>query len=323
MRLAGIVCLSLVAGCFHCQGSTASAEGRFLGALRREVDEPSAPASPDEPQPDRRGKPPSSRNGRLDDCQDRQHKPFWSITLGASSQAKDDEDDNHETVRVEQVLGWAILFGVTSPWWVPNTALESADDVLTGFPVAPYANGGDGYLVFGTSETDNPAVDTRPWGGRLSFDAASNFEGVTTSSGRLRIDTDCRFGLDTEWATLFERNAGDTDWLGRGDCNLVVRFAQSPRVEFHSGIGINWLADQHNADVGFNFTYGVDVFPLDPVVTSATLDLGKVGDASLIHFRGTVGVMVMSRMHLYTGYDLLDLEGASVHSFLTGIEFWF
>lgn len=321
MRLAGIVCLSLVFACFLGEGSLASAEGRFLNALRGEVDEPSAPTATDDSKPNRPDKPRSGRNGRSDDdCQDRHHKPSWSFNISSSS---DNDEDRNEAISGEQAIGWAILFGVTSPWWAPMTILESEGQVLRGFPVAPYAEGSDGYLVFDTAETDDPASDISPWGGRFSFDAASNFDGVTTVTGRLRLDTDSRFGLDTEWANLFERSGGGTDWLGRGDCNLVVRFAQSSRVQFHSGIGINWLADQHNADVGFNFTYGVDVFPVDPVVTSATLDLGKVGDARLIHFRGTVGAMVTPRLHLYTGYDLLDLEGASIHSFLTGIEFWF
>ena len=319
MRLVRIAYLTVIAACYACQGIAVSAGESALDALRGEVDEPSSGDS----EKDRHDKLRSGRNGRSrDDCQDGHRRSPWSFNIGSSSSSSSSSSED-ETISGEQAVGWAILFGVTSPWWVPMTVLESEEEAFQGFPTAPYANGSDGYLVFDSVETDDLASDTRAWGGRLSLDAGTNFDGVTTQTGRLRLDTDSRFGLDTEWANLFERNAGSSDWLGRGDCNLVVRFAQSPRVQFHSGIGINWLADRNNADVGFNFTYGVDLFPVDPVVTSATIDLGKIGDASLIHFRGTVGAMISPRLHLYTGYDLLDLEGASIHSFLTGIEFWF
>lgn len=317
MRVAGIVGLMAMAVCWAWAGSASAAEGRFLKALRGEVDEPAAPeASGDDSDEDHHDTPRSGRNGRSEeDCHDgrRGRSPFFCFEY-----SHDDDCDG-----VEQAFGWAILYSMTSPWWLPNVILEREDDLLVGFPVAPYVTGHDGYLVFDSPELETSKLKTGLWGGRLSLDTGDNFSDVTTTTGRLRLDTASRFGLDAEWVHLAERHPGGFDWLGRGDCNLVMRFAQSSRVQFHSGIGINWLADRNNADVGFNFTYGVDVFPVDPVVTSATVDLGKIGNANLIHFRGTVGAMITPRLHLYTGYDLLNLEGASIHTFLTGLEFWF
>ena len=319
MRFAGIVCWMAVAACLAGEGNAVAAEGRFLKALRGEVDEPAEPESEDDSDEEGDDKPRSGKNGRSgsgDDCHDGQRGRSSFFSFGAPSY---DEDCDS----FDGIASWAFLYCFTSPWWVPNIALEHEHDVLAGLPVAPYVNGHDGYLVFDSPELETSEIKTGLFGGRVSLDTGDNFSGVTTMTGRLRIDTASRFGLDAEWVHLAERHPGGFDWLGRGDCNLVVRFAQSPRVQFHSGIGINWLADRNNADVGFNFTYGVDVFPVDPVVTSATLDLGRIGDAGLIHFRGTLGAMVTPRLHLYTGYDLLNLEGASIHSFLTGLEFWF
>ena len=317
MRLAQIACLILIAACLTGAGSASAEEGRFLKALRGEVDEPAAPESSNDSDRDHHDKPRhgKKRGGSSDGCRDGEDEPSWSLHFGTSH-----DDECHDS---GDLGAWVIFYGVTSPWWIPNGILENAEETLAGFPVAPYVNGHDGYLVFASEEVETAEVKTGTWGGRISLDTGDNFDDVTTTTGRLRIDSVSRFGLDAEWGHLAERHRGGFDWLGRGDCNLVVRFAQSSRVQFHSGIGINWLADPHNADVGFNFTYGVDVFPVDPVVTSATLDLGRIGDANLIHFRGTVGAMVTPRLHLYTGYDLLNLEGNSIHSFLTGIEFWF
>ncbi len=273
------------------------AEGRSLDALRNEVDEPAAPRALDESHG--HSEPRSGRNGR-------------SSSLGWGA------DDDGDVDSTEQALGWVFLMGATAPWWGPYVVLEGDSAGVAAFPVGPYSQGYDGYLVF-----DEETLGTRPWSGRVSFDTADNFDDLTTLTGRLRLDSRHRFGLDAEWSSLVERQSGGTDWLGRGDCNLVVRFAQSPHVQFHSGIGVNWLADRNHADMGFNFTYGVDLFPVDPVVASATIDLGTIGDSSLLHVRSTVGLMIRPRLHVYTGYDLLNLEGHSIHSLLTGIEFWF
>ncbi len=263
-------------------GSCVWAEEQPLDAIRREVHEPE------------KSSPSTGHHGHSDsdnDC--------------------DDEDDS--------LTAWVAIRVLTAPWWGPHLALEVGDEVGNpGFPVGPYADDHEGYLVLG------PQIHTlKEWGGRLSLDAANDFDDVTTLSGRLRLDTAFRMGIDTAWVQLSDRQGLNTDSLGLGDFNFVYRFAQSPQMQFHSGLGVNWLADGDHADFGFNFTYGVDYFPVDPVVASAPLDLGKVGNASLIHFRGTLGTMITPRIHLYSGYDLLNIGGNSIHSLLTGLEFWF
>lgn len=302
MRLAGVNCLIALAVGLTWSAGQAFAGGRYLDALRNEVDEAAVTTPPDTPADNGHSTPRSGRNGRSSDN-------------GASDFCQPADD---VTNSMTQAMFWAVLMGLSLPWVGPHVLLEEDGVGTARFPVGPYAEGSDGYLLF---DDEGPA--TKPWSGRVSLDTAYNFDDVSTLTGRLRLDTTYRVGIDAEWASLIERGPGTTDWLGRGDCNVVVRFAQSPRLQMHSGIGINWLADHDQADVGFNFTYGADFFPIDPVVSSATLDLGKIGDSSLIHFRGTIGVMVRPHLHVYTGYDLLNLEGNSIHSLLTGVEFWF
>ncbi len=311
MRLAWIVCSTTIIASLFLPIDSVSAGDRYLDALRREVDEPAAPESSGGLEGVEPRTPRSGGNGWSSDSADeRSPGRFTFSPFGGTTH---DERDS-----TEQAMSWVLLLGVTSPWWLPYAILESDPTDYVAFPAGPYANGHEGYLVL-----DPETIQTKSWGGRISLDSADNLDGVTTLTGRVRFDTDFRVGLDAEWASLIERSPGGADWLGRGDCNLVVRFAQSARAQFHSGIGINWLADRNSADVGFNVTYGVDLFPVDRVVTSATLDWGKIGDSSLIHFRGTLGLMVRPRLHLYTGYDLLNLEGNSIHSLLTGLELWF
>ncbi len=316
MRVARIAGLLVIAACWAWPATAPSAGDRYLDALRSEVHEPAAPVSSDDSEEDHHDKHQSGKNGRSGDSpHGGKRGPTGTISFGRSNSPHCDDSNDF--------TAWMMFYTLTSPWWVPHTILESEDETLIGFPLAPYSAGHTGYLLFESGEEETPKSEAGSWGGRLNLDAGTNFDGVATFSGRLRIDTVSRFGVDTEWANLVSRNTGDPDWLGRGDCNLVVRFAQSRRAQFHSGIGINWLADRSHLNAGFNFTYGMDLFPVDPIVTSATLDLGKIGHAGLIHFRGTIGAMVTPKVHLYTGYDLLNLGGASIHSFLTGVEFWF
>lgn len=282
------------------------AEDRYIEALRGEVDQPAASDAGEETPPS------SGESGHAShSCPDGDLRPRWSASWGGSA-----EDAARQST--EQAVGWMFFYGLTLPWWGPHAYLEHDAPDAAAFPIAPYAEGSPGYIVI-----DDPVPGSKDWAGRVSLDSANNFDGVTTLAGRLRLDTVFRLGIDAEWANLVERTQSGTDWLGRGDCNLVFRFAQSPRVQFHSGVGFNWLADHRDSDYGFNFTYGVDLFPVDPVLASATLDLGTIGDSRLVHFRGTLGLMVRPRLHVYTGYDLLEIGGTSIHSLLTGIEFWF
>lgn len=313
MRFARIASLAMAATSVFSGLSRLTAEDRALDSIRREVNE--APHSKPAKEPTRSGHSPprSAKNRRpTDSWKDREHGSFH---FGGPSF---DECDS-----TEQAVGWAILFGVTAPWWSPHAILEGNGAGTAAFPIGPYADGQAGYLAIDAEATDSEFSTTKSWGGRVSLDTANNFDDITTMTGRLQLDTVFRLGIDAEWANLVERQPGKSDWLGRGDCNLVVRFAQSERIQFHSGIGLNWLADRNTSDYGFNFTYGVDLFPVDPIVTSASIDLGTVGNSSLFHFRGTIGLMVRPRLHLYTGYDLLNFEGNSIHSLLTGLEFWF
>ena len=73
---------------------------------------------------------------------------------------------------------------------------------------------------------------------------------------------------------------------------------------------------------GFNFHYGADVFPCEPVVVSAAVDLGNVGDAFAVHGRATAGV---TRKHweLFGGYDFLRVGSTDLQGPLAGLRVWF
>lgn len=263
---------------------------------------------------------PAFADGKLDSIREEveepeKEKPRKPPRVEFSFTTSDCDDDTNDELSLAAFKFVGIV--VTSPWWGPHVALEGEESAMAVFPPAPYTTH-DGFLSL-----DPDRNNTDSWSGRLSLDTSDNFDDITAMSGRLRIDTATRLGIDSEWVRLYEQRPGPDDSLNRGDVNLVFRFAQSERAQFHSGIGMNWLSGSGDPDFGFNFTYGADFFPIDPVVVSTTFDLGKVGGATLTHFRSTIGLMALKRFHVYTGYDYLNIEGNSIHSLLSGIEFWF
>lgn len=292
MRFAGLlshVGCCLCVGCYLLGPDMLPAQDGKLDEIRQEVETPDSPDPPGPPSKDK----------------------SISFSFRGSSRC-DDEDDSWNSFS-----GQFVFMALTSPWWLPKATLEQEDEGPAQFPPAPYTTH-DGYLSI--QESRSP---TDGWGGRISLDSGNNFNDITSLSGRLRLDTLHRIGFDGEWVWLHERNGGGGDDLVRGDANVVIRFAQSERAQFHSGIGLNWLSGSGDPDFGFNFTYGADFFPVDPVIISTSFDLGNVNHSSLIHFRGTLGLMVLDRLHLYSGYDVINFSGNSIHSLISGIEFWF
>ena len=112
------------------------------------------------------------------------------------------------------------------------------------------------------------------------------------------------------------------DHLWVGDCNLVYRFAQSPRSQWRAGLGFNWLDDHIETDYGFNFTYGFDFYPVQPLILSTEIDWGTLGRAGAFHFRTTVGV-ILHRVETYVGYEYRDIGSFQFNGLIGGVRLWF
>ena len=232
-------------------------------------------------------------------------------------------------------LGAAVA-GLSSPYWVPRTILADTYDVEGYFAPYPYLDGVRGYM----GRSDNPwdAVpalsdansglekslnDFRRWSARFRGEYLHQSADLRRIGGHLLVETTSRWGIDTEMSYLKETLADGTDdtlWLG--DCNLTLRFAQSETMQWRAGLGFNWLDDPHQTDFGFNFTYGVDWFPVRPWVVSAELDWGSLGSAELFRFRSTAGVLILG-LETYIGYEHLDIDRTQTNSLIGGLRLWF
>lgn len=228
----------------------------------------------------------------------------------------DDDDPSFSEYLIGEIFGPPIVFTLTAPWWGPVAMVGDDYSVPAEFPHYPYSGENAGYLTF-SSDADGQLSG---WGMKLSSEYGNDFSGLERIGGRLQLDTQSRLGIDTEWNYWEEELSRGKDTLWTGDVNLIYRFAQSERAQFYTGLGVNWLSG-HRGDAGFNFTYGVDLFPAEPIVLRTVLDAGTVGDADLYHNKTTIG-LVYKHCELFTGYDILHIGDTNLHGFIGGLTLW-
>lgn len=283
--MAALRLTTILAAALLCSSPLARADG-LLGRIRGEVNEPS--------HGDGSG---SSGSG------------------GGSKSSFDDDDEDANPFA--ELAAWVVIGVVTSPITIPIAILDDDYDRVPDFPDAPYEKNKEGYL-----RMTAPSDVSRDWAGRLSFDTGVNFDDLYSLNGRLQLEHQNRWGLDASWSTLNERVPGGRDHMTLGDANVVFRFAQRDSAQFYTGIGLNWLADTGDFDAGFNFTYGADWFPTDPIVVSSSIDLGNLGGATLFRSRTTIGAMI-DRFEIYSGFDYLNVEGVDIPTGIAGLRLWY
>jgi hypothetical protein len=295
----------------------AQAQSGFLERMRDDVRSAPAPAAPDPPPPPSQ---PSSRPADYHDYQSPGTEPSLRDTIS-------------------QFVATCAVLGITFPFYGPHVGLCDNFAELGTFPSFPYQDGCPGSMGIGCLDcvpaASDPAFSSgvgallkgptcrRRWAGRLDVEYTDEFNDVTRLGGHLLLSTSARFDLDAELGRFEERLAGggrDRLWLG--DCNLVFRFAQAERVQFRSGIGMNWLGDGDAVNLGFNFTYSADFFPARPWVLTAGIDWGTLGRAELFRFRTTAGVLV-NRFEAYTGFEYQDIDSTQFAALLAGLRVWF
>jgi hypothetical protein len=212
---------------------------------------------------------------------------------------------------------------VSSPFWGPPAIIGDTYDRSGYFLTHPYQFD-CGYMVIGNESRYEHAPDcTGRCAARLSSEFGTNLSGIDWLGTRALLETTPRLGLDADFRLISEERfprANDNLWLG--DANLLFRFAQDEYVQMRTGVGFNFLSDDYDTDFGFNFTYGGDWYWARPWVLSAEMDLGWLGEASVIHLRGTVGAN-WRFAEAYIGYDYYDIGRVHVGGMVAGVRLWF
>jgi hypothetical protein len=262
----------------------ALSSGQVLEELREEV----RTSDSDPP----RDEPPDSRRRDSEDC--------W-----------DDECDDG--------LGELLLFAVVAPFWGPPVLIGDDYSQSGCFAHFPYQHG-EGYMQIGAGLADQPAY---AWAVRGRAEYGTDFRHLEWTGGQLLLDTSPRWGLESDFRHVREDvPPGRFDSLWLGDANIVFRFAQSEFLVMRTGLGVNILSDPFDTNAGFNFTYGGDFFPYRPWIVSGELDLGTLGHATVVHFRGTLGAN-LGMTEAFLGYDYYDIGPTQVAGLVAGLRLWY
>ncbi len=239
-----------------------------------------------------------------------------SSQSSGSSTASDAAGDLLDELGITEIGAYLFAGVATAPFWGPHVAMDDDFSNRDYFPHYPYDHT-RGYLM------DEAGPSNRWCALRLDADYVEAFDHLDLVNGHLLLSTTLRVELDGRIEHLGETLPGSTsDELWIGDCNVMFRFAQSTFAEFRAGIGMNWLTDPGQTDLGFNFTYGLDVFPVKPLIFSSVMDAGTLGHAGLFRFRSTAGV-AYKRLELYTGYEYTDIGRTHWNGLIGGVRLWF
>lgn len=287
-----LACL-LIPASFLLAPSKASAQ-ESLSKIRNEVGTPSVPGTSS-------GGKSVSRNKKRKRCN--------------HSYACDCEDDS----LFGSLLWEAMIYTAAAPLWLPPKLAHDDYSSAGFFPEHPYQDDIEGYMMI------DPFLPIEPSAYSLQarMEYADDFDSISRIGSRILLDTTTRFGVDSEvnyWRESLGTDRHDDLWTG--DANLVFRFAQSARMQMRTGIGVNWLADDLGSDFGFNFTYQGDFMPRKPWILSTEIDLGSLGDETLIHCRVTTGLQ-WRRAEWFIGYDYYEVGQTELSGFVSGVRLWF
>jgi len=294
-----VAALQAILGPFALLPQTCAADS--LSQLRSDVRAPDPPVE-------------QERNERDDDDDEDDWDDDWDDD--DCDGCGDDDDDSW--------LLAALGYVGTSPFWGPQLMIGDGFNHPGYFPAYPYQYE-RGYMMVDYVDLyqgDEPREGYQ-WAWRARDDYGTNFSGLEWIGGHLLVETTPRIGAETDFRFLQEELAsGGHDGLWLGDANLFWRFAQSDQTQMRAGIGFNWLSDERHSDFGFNFTYAIDWYPVQPLVISTEMDLGNLNEAWLFHIRTTAGV-TWRGAEAFVGFDLYDIDHFQSPGMVAGVRLWF
>lgn len=176
-------------------------------------------------------------------------------------------------------------------------------------------------VLFGLPSFRVPGWMT-PIGGRFRGLYANDFTEDQTIGGQLLVNTNSYLAIDAEGYRRRTNYHGGRDEFWNGDANVVFWLPKVKMLAMRTGAGAAWILDHGRTDVGWNITYGADVFIKSPWLFSGVIDYGRISSQKLFHGQATIGVKY-DRFELFTGYDYYSLGQREVDGLIGGAGLWF
>jgi hypothetical protein len=93
-------------------------------------------------------------------------------------------------------------------------------------------------------------------------------------------------------------------------------------MQVYAGVGGRGMFSRPRTRGGVNLLYAAELYPIRPVVITASAEVGNLGDAFTSRLRSTVGVQ-MHRVEAYIGYDWVNIGGVDLHGPMAGVRLSF
>jgi hypothetical protein len=291
-----------------CAAISPAVDGQTLSRMRNEV---------------RSGGDGSSSSSNDDEKEKKKKKKKKSSSSSHHHHHDDDDDEGPFDELGAAILGPPLLMAgivATVPFWGSGAAIGDSHELTGYFPEHPYEDHEfPGYMSI------EPNIPEYHWfyGGHVQAEYGDSFDSLSGIGGRLVLDSSMRLGFDTELQYRREDLGFQLhDDLWTGDANITYRIAQHPQFIMRTGLGVNWLSDQFGTDYGINFTYGAEWFIYDPLVVTAGIDWGRVGQSEIFHLRTEVG-MTIEQFEPFVGFDHYSIGGVGIQEVVVGLRIWF
>lgn len=157
-------------------------------------------------------------------------------------------------------------------------------------------------------------------------------EGAFLGGGLWRAALDAevawwRLSLRSDLGFYIEQPERDALYLGTTAAYLAL--VMQPRLVWRVGGGPQYMIDavpvgdpRREDAVGGVASTTIDGFPVRPIVVSGRLDAGKLGAATTLTVRGTVGLLVR-RFEVFGGYERRAIGRLVLHGPVFGARVWF
>jgi hypothetical protein len=246
----------------------------------------------------------------------------------ASRRVHSGEDDRERRSRNVEVGDDADLLYLAYPWWGPIMATGGGYGPNWWLVDHPYADGHFGYAIYLTPEdrrrpeappVQDVAVHVSAEGGWLLSD-------VGRAALEVRALLPYRFEVDVGAASFVERRVradggARWDYAVTGTAHVGWTFAQDEHWQFRSLLGVRTWSDAEGTAVGFDLRYGVEVFPVQPLIVSVDLAAGYTGATWLLRARGTLG-LALGPVEVYAGWDHTVVGGVVLGGVVGGLRAW-
>jgi hypothetical protein len=245
-----------------------------------------------------------------------------------SAPRKDSSKDCNDPTSsdTDSVEAKLIFHTLMLPYYIPHFTLVDDYYDKGAFLSYPYAEKWNGVMQREHDrcwDGETPDTWNRLMSYRVSVENGNDFLGLNRVGIQFLADTMLRLGIGGSVNFYEEKREGlPPDQLIIGDVNVLFRFAQSPRWQWRSGLGLRWMDDHRQTDYGFNFVYGVEWFPLDPITVGMQLEAGTLGNTGVIRFTSRIG-LVWKHAEAYVGYDYLQIGGAELAGPMIGLRVWY